>query len=126
MGNRDHDRARDHLWSELAGPLNASMPHNQEVTPSGQTIEAQVIERSATRPGSSEILWQAKITLLQGGQHGGGRQRSIDISAPPRKEQEQAEADARQLTDMSPQGAKAVRALANQMHKEGHNSISAS
>merc|ERR1712039_943835 len=100
--------------------LNVSMPHNIEEASSGQTVEAQVFDRPAIGGKPGDILWQAKITLVQGGQHAGGRVRNIDISAPPRREREQAESDARQLTDMSSQGIKAVRALANQMHKEVH------
>lgn len=101
--------------------LNVSMPHNLGENPTGEVVEAEVLERAAARAGSSEIIWQAKITMLQGGQNVGGRQRTIDISAPPRKSKEHAESDARQLTDMSPQGAKAVRSLANALHKDIHH-----
>merc|ERR1712107_568039 len=91
--------------------LQVSIPHNLGSNPTGETIQAEISQRPAVRSG--EAVWQARITMPQAGTNPGGRQRTIDISAPPRKTKELAEEDAKQLTDASPQGAKAVRTLAN-------------
>jgi hypothetical protein len=89
------------------------MPHNTEST--GETIEAEVIERPAVNSG--EPIWQAQICMPQGGTNHSGRTRVFNIRGPPRKTAEHAERDAKQLTQISPEGPKAVRTLANQLHK---------
>merc|ERR1740121_2051300 len=93
--------------------LGVRMPHNQVY--SGERIEAEVIERPAIRSG--EPVWQAEIIMSQGTTNHSGRTRVFNIRGPPRKTREIAEGDAKQLTDVSTEGPKAVRALANQLHR---------
>jgi len=91
------------------------MPHNAENEATGETSKAEVIERPAVQSG--EPVWQAEIQVSQGGQNHAGRARVFTIRGPPRKSQEAAERDADQLTAASPSGPKAVRTLANSMHR---------
>lgn len=89
------------------------MPHNTANT--GEVFEAEVVERPAVNSG--EPIWQAQIVMPQGSQNHAGRTRVFNIRGPPRKTQEQAGRDAKELTNVSPEGPKAVRTLANQLHK---------
>jgi len=92
------------------------MPHNEAVSQhSGEVNQAEVLERPALSSG--EPIWQAEIVVPQGGVNHAGRTRVFTIRGPPRKTQEQAARDAKQLTEVSPEGPKAVRLLANQMHR---------
>lgn len=77
--------------------------------------KAEVLERRATNSGES--VWQAEITVTQGVINHVGRTRVFTIRAPPRKAAEQAERDADQLNATAPEGAKAVRTLANALHR---------
>lgn len=80
--------------------------------------KAEVLERPALSSG--EPIWQAQIDVQvvpQGGINHSGRTRVFTIRGPPRKTQEQAESDAKKLSDAAPDGPKAVRVLANQMHR---------
>jgi len=76
---------------------------------------AEVLERPCTN--NTEQTWQAEILVPQGGVNHAGRTRVFTIRGPPRKSQDQAERDAQKLNDAAADGAKAVRALANQMHR---------
>lgn len=92
------------------------MPHNVvESGEKGKVYEAEVIERLAV--GGKDTVWQALITMPQGGASHSGRERVFTMRGPPRKSRDVAENDAKALTDASPDGAKAVRVLANSMHK---------
>lgn len=92
------------------------MPHNAaEAEQGGDVFEAEVVERLAV--GGKDTVWQAQITMPQGGNSHSGRQRVFTMRGPPRKSRDQAEHDASQLTNASTQGAKAVRTLANTMHR---------
>lgn len=93
------------------------MPHNATLPPSsvGEVYTAEVIERPAMRNG--EPIYQAQIVMPQPGTNHTGNQRVFNIRGPPRKAREQAECDANKLTDISTSGPKAVRALANQLHR---------
>jgi len=92
------------------------MPHNTVSTDEkGQVYHAEVVERLAV--GGKDTVWQAQITMPQGGNSHSGRQRVFTMRGPPRKSSEQAESDASQLTSASTEGAKAVRMLANNMHR---------
>lgn len=93
--------------------MNVKMPHNQDGT--GETQEAEVVERPAVSSG--EPIWQAQIVATQGGTNHSGRTRMFTIRGPPRKTRDLAERDAEQLTAVSPEGPKAVRALANSLHR---------
>jgi len=93
------------------------MPHNTVNAEggTGEVFEAEVVERLAV--GGKDTVWQASITMPQGGASHSGRQRVFTMRGPPRKSRDQAENDASQLTNASTQGAKVVRMLANTMHK---------
>lgn len=92
------------------------MPHNNPVSEhSGEVNKAEVLERPAVCSG--EPIWQAEIVVPQGGDNHTGRARVFTIRGPPRKTKEQAARDADQLTNISPEGPKAVRALANSLHR---------
>jgi len=90
------------------------MPHNSATEQaSAEVSAAEVIERPAM--GSGEPVWQAEVVVSQSGD--GGRTRTFTIRGPPRKTSEAAERDAKVLTDAAADGPKAVRTLANQMHR---------
>jgi len=91
------------------------MPHNVATDGTGQKIEAEVLERPALSSG--EPIWQAEIQVPQGGINHAGRTRVFTIRGPPRKSEEAAQRDADQLTKASIDGPKAVRSLANNMHR---------
>jgi len=92
------------------------MPHNsKEAEEKGERIEAEVLERPAINNG--DPVWQAEIQVPQGGVNHSGQSRLMNIRGPPRKTRETAESDAEKLTNTSPEGAKAVRALANSLHR---------
>jgi len=93
------------------------MPHNERAPDSatGEKYEAEVIERPAISSG--EPVWQAQICLPQPGASYSGRQRVFNVRGPPRKTQEQAERDAKHLTEVSVEGPKAVRSAANNLHR---------
>lgn len=97
--------------------LNVRMPHNTGEV--GEAGEAEVIERPSLS-GGSEPVWQAEITIFQGTTNHAGARRSFIVRAPPRKVKDQAEEDAKMLNNTAPQGAKAVRTLANQLHRSGN------
>lgn len=96
------------------------MPHNlpvqksQSVTPAGEVElnRGEVVQQ----PGLSDV-WQAEITVPQGGVNHTGRQRVFTIRGPPRKSREQADSDAKRLTEAAVDGPKAARSLANSMHR---------
>jgi len=96
--------------------LHVRMPHNAAAEEeSGQVYRAEIIERPAVGGGS--IVYQAEITMPQLGVSHSGRQRVFTMRGPPRKSREQAENEATQLTNASIEGARAVRVLANAMHR---------
>jgi len=78
-------------------------------------MQAEVLERPALSSG--EAVFQAQIVMPQGGENHTGKTRVFNIRGPPRKSLEQAEGDAKKLTDASTEGPKAVRALANKLHR---------
>lgn len=82
---------------------------------SGEVNQAEVLERPAVSSGES--VWQAEIVVTQGVVNHVGRTRVFTIRGPPRKAAEQAERDANELNAVAPEGAKAVRALANALHR---------
>lgn len=87
------------------------MPHNDATEVAG---ECEVIERPAL--SGSESVWQAEIEVKYEGPVN-GRQRSFTIRGPPRKSQAQGEADKKELDAHRHEGAKALRTLANKMHR---------
>lgn len=91
------------------------MPHNAPAEGVGEMHHAEVLERPALSSG--EPIWQAEIQVPQGGTNHVGRTRVFTIRAPPRKSEEAASRDGEQLTNASIHGPKAVRTLANQMHR---------
>mmetsp|Transcript_38541 Transcript_38541/g.68031 ORF Transcript_38541/g.68031 Transcript_38541/m.68031 type:complete len:94 (+) Transcript_38541:520-801(+) len=92
------------------------MPHNSDHQDApGEASVAEVVERPAVSSG--ETIWQAQIVATQGGMNHSGRTRVFTIRGPPRKTRDAAERDAEQLTAASPEGPKAVRNLANTMHR---------
>lgn len=93
--------------------LKVNMPHNE--TGACELAAAEVVERPSITSG--ELLWQAQLPIQQGGTNHAGNQRMFTIRGPPRKSQELAEEDARRLTTEATKGPKAVRTLANQMHR---------
>jgi len=94
--------------------LTIRMPHNSDEG-TGEVHQAEVLERPALSSG--EPIWQAEIQVPQGGINHSGRTRVFTIRGPPRKAEEAAQRDADQLTKASVHGPKAVRTLANQMHR---------
>merc|ERR1712008_293672 len=93
------------------GPPKPSAPTSH----SGDTNKAEVLERSGV--GIGEKSWQAEILVPQGGVNHAGRERVFTIRGPPRRDIDQAERDAHKLNEAAAEGAKAVRALANQLHR---------
>merc|ERR1711956_191439 len=93
------------------GPPKPSAPTSH----SGDTNKAEVLERSGV--GIGEKSWQAEILVPQGGVNHAGRERFFTIRGPPRRDIDQAERDAHKLNEAAAEGAKAVRALANQLHR---------
>jgi len=91
------------------------MPHNTAEQHSGEVNKAEVLERPAVTSG--DPVWQAEIVVPQGGDNHGGRARVFTIRGPPRKTKDAAARDAEQLTNASPEGPKAVRSLANTLHR---------
>lgn len=92
------------------------MPHNvAPAAKTGEADQAQVVERQSLSSG--EPLWQAEIAISQGGVNHAGQLRTFTIRGPPRKAQEQADEDAKKLTEAVAEGPKAVRTLANQLHR---------
>lgn len=108
----NHNRSKSR---SQAMRLSTKMPHNTPATWSGETIEAEVLERPTLSSG--EPVWQASIEMSQGGINHAGRTRVFTIRGPPRKTRDQAERDAKQLTEVSNEGPKAVRTLANHLHR---------
>lgn len=86
-------------------------------THSGEVGRAEVLERK--NPQNGEPTWQAEILVNhdQPTTDHAGRARVFTIRGPPRKSQDSADDDAKRLTEAASEGAKAVRALANQMHR---------
>merc|ERR1740121_1780933 len=97
--------------------INVRMPHNESpLSPcQGEKFEAVVLRRPALSSG--EPVWQAEIEMPQGGINHSGRVRTFNIRGPPRKTEEAAEEDCKQLTEASASGPKLVRQLANSMHR---------
>jgi len=96
--------------------LNVRMPHNSGADQIVSEVEeAKVVERPSLN--NKEPVWQAEIDIHQGGVNHAGNRRSFTVRGPPRRAQEQAEDDAKQLTAAAAEGARAVRALANQLHR---------
>lgn len=92
------------------------MPHNEGTDQvAGEVEEAKVVERPSLNSG--EPIWQAEIDIHQGGVNHAGHRRSFTVRGPPRKAQEQAQEDGKQLTAAAADGPKAVRSLANQLHR---------
>merc|ERR1711879_826634 len=97
--------------------VSARMPHNSSAgcDGNGEVIEAKVLERPALSNG--DPIWQAEITVPQGAINHSGQARYFNIRGPPRKSQTQAEEDAEQFTSTSINGPRALRTLANQLHR---------
>lgn len=110
---RNGRRTRSRSKSDMQ--LSVRMPHNTPADSTGEVHQAEVLERPALSSG--EPIWQAEIQVPQGGINHAGRTRVFTIRGPPRKSYEAAEQDAEKLTNASVQGPKAVRTLANQMHR---------
>ena len=92
------------------------MPHDKLAAAefSEEEVQAQVLQQPSLRGGDE--IWQAEIDIANGTADYFGRVRKFTIRGPPRKSQELANKDAEQLTAASPEGPKAVRALANKLH----------
>jgi len=91
------------------------MPHNATDDQGGEVEEAKVVERPSLNSG--DPVWQAEIDIHQGGINHAGHRRSFTVRGPPRRVQEQADEDAKLLTAAAAEGPKAVRSLANQLHR---------
>lgn len=87
----------------------------QTTSGTNESVKCEVLERPALRGG--EPVWQAQIQVPQGATDHLGRSRIFTIRGPPRKSSEVAAQDAEQLGKVSVDGAKAVRTLANSMHR---------
>jgi len=83
---------------------------------SGEMNQAEVLQRPAIN-NKEDTIFQAEIVVPQGGANHSGHTRVFTIRGPPRKTQDQAARDAKQLTEESPKGPKAVRTLANALHR---------
>lgn len=95
--------------------LNAKMPHNHMQDDSCTFEEAQILERPSGTSG--DAVWQAEIEISKLTTAPNGNKRSFTVRGPPRKNREQAEEDSKKLTAAASDGAKAVRGLANRLHR---------
>jgi len=89
----------------------------------GELNKAQVVEGVPLNNG--DPTWQAEILVQPpgGGLNHSGRMRTMCVRGPSRASHEQAERDGVQLNNAAVEGAKAVRAVANQLQrtKKGHD-----
>ena len=74
-----------------------------------------MLERPALK--GDESVWQAEIMVPKGGTNHPGPPQVFAIRGPPRKTRESAEDDTKRLNEAAPEGAKAVRTIANQLHR---------
>mmetsp|Transcript_56536 Transcript_56536/g.132598 ORF Transcript_56536/g.132598 Transcript_56536/m.132598 type:complete len:330 (+) Transcript_56536:61-1050(+) len=113
---RRDERRGERSRSRSSMRLNARMPHNQDTAVVEDVERAEVIERKSCGQ-SGENVWQAEISIRQGNVNHSGQKRTFTVRGPPRKQRDQAEDDAQQLTEAASQGARVVRALANDLHR---------
>jgi len=113
----ERSRSRSRSRSELR--LNAKMPFNQNLDgpPLDEEVAQAEVHERPSNGQSGDTVWQAEICISQGSINHSGQRRTFTVRGPPRKNREVAEDDSRQLTEAASQGAKVVRALANDLHK---------
>lgn len=95
--------------------LNVTMSHDSMQDDSCTFEEAHILERQSGPCG--DCIWQAEIEISKNQLAPNGTKRTFTVRGPPRKNKELAEEDSKKMEAATNEGAKAVRSLANKLHR---------